>query len=1138
MADAQLEAQREMREDLVETLGRELLGPFDGPGEVLRQRPTSRYLLGRLAPAGTQVSPEEDEGTADATRGSDSADTGYASPISMAMNPSSIGLSFTLGPEINLLSVTAEWGTYREDKVEVERKDGRTSRETVWARTHRSETVDVSVSDSGERDLGGEVRLQWLCRALPDGRRRAMSVFLVNRVRSRNPSRPDDSEWLFQPRLSIRHRDGDAIFEARSLDDVNDIETLDADRSADELLFRDRPEYAVGHGCAADWDAEGGFGATEVSTVVLPVHELPRTDPRGGRDLNLDMRLLGGTTPDGVPGDQLREMLIPLADAYGDWIEGLADQAASLNSDLQAQAGVHLDACRQAHERILEGIELLSRSDDAAGLARRAFCFANRAMALQRERSRVALSRRRGGEQSASTGAGAATWRPFQLAFVLVNLSPLVDRAHQHRRTCDLLWFPTGGGKTEAYLGLTAFVLAHRRLRPAASGYRVAGGVSVLMRYTLRLLTVQQFQRAAALVCACEYLRVKEGLWGDERFSVGLWVGLSATPNRYSDPDSYWGEGAKQALEKWREGQRTKKGTPVQLLSCPWCGAELGHDDYVEDDETETVRIYCSDEDCDFARQNPWGLDGIPAHTVDQQVYRHTPSLVIATVDKFAQMAWSGNIQALFGRVQRHCERHGYITTAEDHPQRRHNADKFRQWSKAQIVEVDPFEPPDLVIQDELHLISGPLGTLVGLYETAVDWLASLRQDGELHAPKVVASTATIRRAEHQVGSLFDRSLAVFPPAGLDSYDSWFGAEVPPEQEPGRMYLGIFAPGKSVKTALVRVYAALLSRAKHLHQEDWQAGDAYMTLIGYFNSLRELGGAIRLAEDDIPGRIRVLRRFDDETFAGRLINERHELTSNKRAEEVPEILGWLERQFPEGTPQPGSYPVDVLLASNMISVGVDIDRLGLMVVNGQPKTTAEYIQATSRVGRQTPGLVVTVYNWTRPRDISHYERFRSYHAGLYRYVEPTSVTPFSSRARDKGLGGVLASLVRQGDPDMAPEKAARDFDPDALWVKQALGFVETRASGVAGPDQAERTAAELRGLVEEWERMRSTEVASERRFPWSRRGHYGDLDAQDRWLIDKQESVDRRGAFVAPESLREIESEVKVVLLGAPWSKA
>ena len=520
--------------------------PSTDPVRPCVNGPPAGTCLGGSLRRGTEVSREEDEGAADAGAGGDNQDTGYASPISMAMNPSSIGLSFTVGPEVQQLSVTAEWGSYGEDKIEVERRDGRTGQATVWVREHHSETVDMAVSGLGEHDIGDGARIQWLSRMLPDGRRRAVSVFLVNRVRSRNPGRPDDSEWLFQPMLSICHPDGAAVFEPRSLDDVVDFETLDADRRADELLFRDRPEYAVGHGCSADWDAEGGLGATEVTTVILPVHELPRTrtDPRGGQDLNLDMRLLGGSGPDGVPGDQLREMLLPLADAYEGWIEGLADRAAGLGGDLRAQADVHFDACREVHERIIEGIELLGRSDDAAELARRAFCFANRAMALQRERSKVALSRRRGEEPSGSTGADAATWRPFQLAFVLINLSSLVDRTHQHRRTCDLLWFPTGGGKTEAYLGLTAFVLAHRRLRPAAAGHRVAGGVSVLMRYTLRLLTLQQFQRATALVCACEYLRVKEGQWGDERFSIGLWVGLSATPNRYSDPDGLlWGRG-------------------------------------------------------------------------------------------------------------------------------------------------------------------------------------------------------------------------------------------------------------------------------------------------------------------------------------------------------------------------------------------------------------------------------------------------------------------------------------------------------------------------------------------------------------------------------------------------------------------
>ena len=1123
MANRRIETQRQIRDDLVDTLGRELLGPSDGTDEFLRQRPTGRYLVGRLAPAGTKVSPDEDEGASDAGSGDDDSDTAYASPISMAMNPSSIGLSFTVGVEVRTVTITAEWGTYTEEKRDVERKDGSTGEVNGWARTQHTVTRTIEVADSGKHDIDGDARIQWLPRTLPDGHRRAVSVFLVNQVRTENPRRPDDSEWLFQPRLLVRHPDGSAVFKSRTLDDIVDIEALDPDFRADELLLRDRPEYAVGHGCAADWDAEGEGGATELRTVILPVHELARIDPRGGDDPGLDMRRLGGAGPDGVSGPQLTELLSPLADAYRDWIEGLASRAAGLDVRLQEQATKHINECRLVHERITEGIELLGGSDEASRLARDAFCFANRAMALQRSQSVVARRRRRGDDPGVADDV-PTTWRPFQLAFVLINLPSLADRDHHHRETCDLLWFPTGGGKTEAYLGLAAFVLALRRIRTPLPGYRADGGVGVLMRYTLRLLTVQQFQRATALVCACELLRVNEDVWGEEPFSIGLWVGKSSTPNSYSNADSSWGDGAKEALQKWREDRRVKGGTPAQLLSCPWCGAQLGPGQYEADDQQERVKVFCSDDDCEFAPANPWGLDGIPAHTVDEQVYRHTPSLIIATVDKFAQMAWNGRVQSLFGQVQRRCDRHGYISTGESHPGR-HNTNRKLGWPPAGVVDVDPFEPPDLVIQDELHLISGPLGTLVGLYETAVDALASPEEEGQRRPPKIVASTATIRRADHQVRSLFDRSLTVFPPAGLDSADSWFGVEVPPEDEPGRLYLGVFAPGRSVKTALVRVYATLLSRAKRLHESDPEAGDAYMTLIGYFNSLRELGGAVRLAEDDVPGRIRVLSRSQDE-FAPRLLHERHELTSNKTAEEVPNILGWLERQFPAGNSPSGKYPVDVLFASNMIAVGVDIDRLGLMVVNGQPKTTAEYIQATSRVGRQTPGLVGTVYNWTRPRDISHYERFRSYHAGLYRHVEPTSVTPFSSRARDKGLAGVLASLVRLGDPAMAPEQAARDFNPDDDRVREAIDFVVARAATVVGVERAAETKAELLDLVDRWVGMTTD------RLPWSRRGHAGSPRPDDRWLIDRQEDSDRRGAFVAPGSLREIETEVSVHLLG------
>jgi len=663
------------------------------------------------------------------------------------------------------------------------------------------------------------------------------------------------------------------------------------------------------------------------------------------------------------------------------------------------------------------------------------------------------------------------------------------------------------------------------------------------MRYTLRLLTIQQFQRATTLICACEHLRREEGVWGDIPFSIGLWVGRAATPNRYSDSRDN-SHGAKEILEKLKklkpdEKPPAGKGTPMQLLTCPWCGADLkvheGREDYIPIDLTETVEIYCPDDDCEFGRLLG---GGIPAHTVDQQVYRHVPSLVIATVDKFAQMPFNGRVQALFGRIQRECPRHGFLSDGEggDHKAATHRA--TTEAPVASVIDTLPLEPPDLIIQDELHLISGPLGSLVGAYETAVDHLASAEVDGDLLPPKLIASTATIRRARKQVGALFDRKLQIFPPSGLRSTDSWFGRETSLNDSPGRLYLGVYAPGKSVKTALVRVYSALLARAQALLDVEPTIADPYMTLVGYFNSLRELGGALRLVEDDIPSRMNVLNRRDRDHWPRRYLNTREELTSNKKAEEVPRVLGMLERIFTGEKPAPGQYPVDTLLASNMISVGVDVDRLGLMVVNGQPKTTAEYIQATSRVGRQSPGLVVTVYNWTRPRDTSHYERFRSYHGSLYRFVEATSVTPFSSRARDKALEGILASMVRLGDHEMTPEQHADHLDRHGAYVTGIIEAIKRRAArvseytGEAGPDVAANTEDELIQDLDNWEKAYIGDVS----LSWTKYGmgvpKKGEPpDPNKAFLLESQEDEGGlEGTFHAPGSLREVEGEIHVYL--------
>ena len=375
------------------------------------------------------------------------------------------------------------------------------------------------------------------------------------------------------------------------------------------------------------------------------------------------------------------------------------------------------------------------------------------------------------------------------------------------------------------------------------------------------------------------------------------------------------------------------------------------------------------------------------------------------------------------------CERHGFRFPDErDEHARSHP--KTPEAPEAKTRPLGPLRPPDLIIQDELHLISGPLGTLTGLYETAVDALCTWTVGGKRVRPKIVASTATIRRARAQVHQLFLRDVAVFPPHGLDVRDNFFAVERPTAEVHGRRYLGICAPGRRLKATLIRVYTAYLSAAQQLFDDYGDAADPWMTLVGYFTSLRELAGMVRLVQDDVRSR---LRDMDQRGLARRRITEAKELTSRMSSSDIPTLLDLLEVKFSRAAGIAGAqrtarqdHPIDVLLATNMVSVGVDVKRLGLMIAAGQPKATAEYIQATSRVGRTFPGLVCTIYNWARPRDLSHYETFEHYHQTFYKHVEALSLTPFASRALDRGLSGILVALTRLADGGLEWTTKARE----------------------------------------------------------------------------------------------------------------
>ena len=1068
----------ELRRNLEARVLAELLGPVAGATEEIddpRLRPRDRYLVGVLAPRRLRVKREEidtlgagadddDDDGADEDEGL-SADT---------MFPSSIGLSFCVARGTKL-AVTATWGRYKRAPSETRKRDSGQP-ETVWKRTQMGGTLPVF--EIGEGTFGPRVvdteQPEVVIRGIANrvGKELVVSLFLVNG--QDEPAEHKDEGWLFQGELSVRSADGSAAFAGRSMGTPVDDSLPREEEKSIAMLFRDRVEFAAGHSTSVtvDVSADDPRHAVCVRTCTIPRHELAQQEARrpprpedaeSSRPLphvdpnlvgiELDMKELAAAGP----GD-LRAKLLPLTFAYELWVKEQADRIGTPAARLhgyEATARASLQACRDALVRIRGGIELLHNNAQAA----QAFQFANRAMWQQRVHTILAESRRRGAPCTLAEAdvPKNRTWRTFQLAFVLLTLEGITDLGHPDRvepsaALADLLWFPTGGGKTEAYLGCTAYVLALRRLQGQVADRSGEHGVAVLMRYTLRLLTLQQFQRATALICACEEIR-REAIgggdprWGHEPFRIGLWVGARTTPNKTDHAD----EALK--LERSAGAPRAStfgRGSPVQLKSCPWCGTPIYAAQHVKvlpfaRGPGRTI-TYCGDGrgDCLFsARSAP--SEGLPVVVVDEEIYRLLPALLISTVDKFAQMPWNPEVQMLFGQVSSRCTRHGFRSPgtkdADSHP-------KVNGLPAASTVEHGPVRPPDLIIQDELHLISGPLGTLTGLYETAVDELCTWEVNGKRVRPKVIASTATVRRAKEQVHALFARKLAVFPPPGLDAGDNFFAVQRSTDDVPGRVYLGICAPGRRLKASLIRVYVAFLGAAEALYLQYGQHADPWMTLVGYFGSLRELAGMRRLVDDDVKNR---LFRMNRTGLADRRLGEPKELTSRLGATEIPALLDLLEVPFDPTEKPPGAdgrkakRPIDVLLATNMISVGVDVKRLGLMVCAGQPKTTAEYIQATSRVGREHPGIVCTIYNWARPRDLSHYETFEHYHSTFYEHVEALSVTPFASRALDRGLSALLVSLVRQQGAEWNANEAAADFDPSSAAVKHAIDTIARRA---------------------------------------------------------------------------------------------
>lgn len=1038
----------ETRDQLVEQMRQEMLGPSirDRAKRMnetrhIRNSPSSQFSCGVLFPQRMEETesaiddetitepdeyelPEVEFCSANEKRvrargsNNETDDVNDDLNLSNQFKPSAVSLSFRVS-DAKSVYVRLFFGRYDKIKSVSDEPE-----EAVFAFTRIQERryLRIDLTSGEERFLrkplfpnDGPVTLEATVkiRKLKDNAR-TITISLVNCGKLQSRAGEDEPATVdtlfFQPEINVRKPEDGCFLPVEQ----NDFGGLDPESRKLAVRYSKVCSYSRGHGCAGDWLQAGADHTlvTRVFSDCFPSFEVPGTAPLAMGENGYKTAFCEFAKID-EDIDTSRPIVVAnlrlLAEDYRQWIDKQRTGIGELATRMRDTANDIVVECEHTLLRIEEGIKFLQTDDDAY----KAFVIANRAIWMQQ--CHFKLNARSVDQQFSDPSSeldkySDRGWRPFQLAFILMNVGSIPTSKNpfpNYGNVVDLIWFPTGGGKTEAYLGLSAFSIVYSRLKNDLG----SEGTEVIMRYTLRLLTSQQFQRASTLVMALDYIRTSVDLSriGCERFgqsgeiTIGLWVGETLTPNRNNSDD-------KSAVK--RKQNIRNDGNPFQLLVCPWCKTDLENpsgktdgdgnatptfDGYqiVGRGKNSEVVFMCPESRCSFHNRS------LPVYVVDEQLYEKPPAILIGTVDKFAQLAWRDEPARFFG------------------------------------VGVNN-RPPSLIIQDELHLISGPLGSVVGHYEYLVREIT--KETG--FSPKIVASTATIRNANEQVRALFRSEANVFPPTGLEQSDNYFSVADTPGN--GRLYVGVFASSTpSVVTAERNLVAPLLQFPNLFFDQaefreelgiDEKTGqqkyrlvdnarreevDPFGTLVWYFNSLRELGYAKTLIVSDIAEYIPNIRRRYQ--FPIHLTRSRYtdaELTSRVSEVDIAKIEKQLNAPW---SPRPDfrnleqtAIPIDILLATNMISVGVDIPRLGLMVINGQPKNTAEYIQASSRVGREHKGsgLVFTLYNHARSRDRSHFENFVSYHQALYRNVEPTSLTPLSYKARDRCLPALMVGVAR------------------------------------------------------------------------------------------------------------------------------
>lgn len=1330
-----------LRLHLIKNLFENLMGPRKGPGEEV-ENVSNAYVVGILRtkfekpdlntgsdPSDTSM-PENIKTDANELQEEDEDKVSPDYDLNPILGARSIGLSFAVSGKESKIKACFTWGRY--EKIQASKKsfrrqmnffveDFEISNKEIKIKLEQSPTSNKRITKEG-------VEIEIIStRISKTDDKYHVSIFLVNKTPYKG-ERQSIQDWVFQPQIRVNCNNGTTLQDLGYLDPETPKERIE------NSLYAKRRSFGRGHFCGAIWnevdpedfESEGfstfnwadskskhfpkefakEFTRPHIRTEYFPTYSILQPDIAEKSKLTFNAEKFSEVWQPEVLDDELGKIVVN----YKKWIETEfkdLDKIPKGSSEYESVKS-NSDNCNLSATRINDGIKFLKSNE----IARLAFCFMNKVIALKSEWE----------------GRDDFAWWEFQMAFILQCLRGVAQDDQEQRDLCDILWFPTGGGKTEAYLGLTIFAIIYRRLQ-SYDGFSTDGGVSVISRYTLRLLTIQQFQRAVGAMVAADFLRVEKWfpknatissedinqkvangtIWGERRISIGLFVGRTATPNHFHDKK--YELHAEGILSDRKSGEPT--GEPSQVLNCPCCGTVLavpssqkmgldenintihwifssvldlktlqnissqkfsGNEFQVEENGTvitpvgnstgprnskyfeikisfkrrskaiinaerisawwnihvakalgassgaeakvastspsrpgyffvkhdgrrQDFSIHCPNSGCKLNQNQLWFENfssgprplipepfkmsndparslfmPISAYTVDEQIYRKCPSMIISTVDKFAMLPFFYDFASIFGNVDEYHEIKGYgRANVTEYDENGENSNL--------VHNVKPFLPPSLIIQDELHLIEGPLGSMVGAYELAVDILSTVKG----FKPKYVASSATVKEAKSQVGTIFRKNGFVFPPQGSTVVDNYFSENKEDREsnseKPGRLYMGICAPQK-ILVLPVRIWASLLSEVYRMRKNPSLYGldskyqndpslkskmtfeefvdeetDWYWTLIGYFNAKKELQIARSLYDDDIKRDVRnmsaqsassieyqlqplklqpglrfypiffdknieitniilycsnskgsvTLRVYDNninnepkslvrETIfdhrnqqcskgqnifrlenpylvnMGEIIwiavanNDRGtkfetgfsplkpifsnitdnqlneifdknvfpvnpnfnpesttvrisaassprelgpepiELTGNTESQDLPNVLKMLDKK-------PGNE-VDCVFTTAVFGTGIDIQRLGLMIVMGQPKTTSTYIQSTGRVGRTNPGLVITWHKATNVRDLNHYENFVGYHRMLQRYVEPISASPYAEESLRLCLGPVLVAILR------------------------------------------------------------------------------------------------------------------------------